>query len=88
MNEFSAMSQPSSRLSDLMLNDRGYVFDPNTGESYQLSVTGLAVVRGLLRGESVAAILRDIIRDHEVDPLAARADLDAFLWELQQLGWL
>ncbi|MCU0779830.1 MAG: PqqD family protein [Akkermansiaceae bacterium] len=82
------MSQPPTRLSDLMLNDRGYVFDPNTGESYQLSATGLAVVRGLLRGEGVAAILKDLIRGHEVDPLEARADLDAFLWDLQQLGWL
>jgi hypothetical protein len=71
-----------------MLNDRGYVFDPNTGESYQLSATGLAVVKGLLHGETVAAILDSIIRRHEVDPLAARADLDAFLWDLQNLAWI
>jgi hypothetical protein len=82
------MSETTSRLSDLMLNDRGYVFDPNTGESYQLSATGLAVVKGLLRGDTVAAILDSIIRQHEVDPLAARADLDAFLWDLQNLAWI
>ena len=82
------MNHPTSRLTDLMLNDRGYVFDPNTGESYQLSATGLAIVRDLLRGESAAGILNGIVQGHQVDPLEARADLDAFLWDLQQLGWL
>lgn len=82
------MSDPAARLADLMLNDRGYVFDPNTGESYQLSLTGLAVVKGLLRGETVAAIHAGIISAHQVDSLAARADLDSFLWDLQNLGWI
>ena len=82
------MNHPTSRLTDLMLNDRGYVFDPNTGESYQLSVTGLACLRGLQHGATAAGLLADILARHEVDPLTARCDLDAFLWELKQLDWL
>ena len=35
-----------------------------------------------------AAVLAELLETREVDALTARADLDAFLWELNQLGWL
>lgn len=76
------------RLGDLMLNERGFVFDPNTGESYQLSASGLMVLRELQRGGGVAGVESLMLAEYEVDRLRMRADLDAFLWELQQLGWL
>ena len=80
--------EPSSRLADLMLNDRGFAFDPNTGESYQLSPTGLACLRGLQRGDSADQLVNQITERWDVDRSAARCDVDAFLWDLQQLSWL
>ena len=71
-----------------MLNDRGFVFDPNTGESYQLSPTGLACLRGLQRGASVDELVSEVTTSWEVDTNAARCDIDSFLWDLQQLSWL
>ncbi len=71
-----------------MLNDRGFAFDPNTGESYQLSPTGLACLRGLQRGDSTDELVNQITERWEVDRSAARCDVDAFLWDLQQLSWL
>ena len=71
-----------------MLNDRGFVFDPNTGESYQLSPTGLACLRGLQRGASVDDLVSEVTRGWVVDTTAARCDIDAFLWDIQQLSWL
>ena len=71
-----------------MLNDRGFAFDPNTGESYQLSPTGLACLRGLQRGDSVDDLVNQIAERWDVDRSAARCDVDAFLWDLQQLSWL
>ncbi|OYV04063.1 MAG: HPr-rel-A system PqqD family protein [Verrucomicrobiales bacterium VVV1] len=81
-------SDPSSRLADLMLNDRGFAFDPNTGESYQLSPTGLACLRGLQQGASVEELVNRITGGWDVDRAAARCDVDAFLWDLKQLSWL
>jgi hypothetical protein len=75
-------------LADLMLNDRGFAFDPNTGESYQLSPTGLACLRGLQRGDSTEELVNQITERWDVDRSAARCDVDAFLWDLQQLSWL
>ena len=77
-----------ARIDDLMLNERGFVFDPNTGESYQVSTTGLACLRGLQHGATVASLLADIVATQDVDPMKARCDFDAFLWDLKQLGWL
>lgn len=71
-----------------MLNDRGFAFDPNTGESYQLTPTGLACLRGLQQGESVDGLVDRITGRWEVDRITARCDVDAFLWDLQQLSWL
>jgi hypothetical protein len=78
----------ASRIDDLMLNERGFVFDPNTGESYQVSTTGLACLRGMQHGETVANLLAHIISTQDVAPMQARSDLDAFIWDLKQLGWL
>jgi len=73
---------------DLMLNDRGFAFDPNSGESYQLSATGLACLRGLQRGASVEDLVTQVTATWEIDKVAARCDIDAFLWDLKQLDWL
>lgn len=84
----NAMETTATRIDDLMLNERGFVFDPNTGESYQVSTTGLACLRGLQHGKTVASLLAELVATHAVDPMTARCDLDAFLWDLKQLGWL
>jgi len=81
-------TNPSPRLADLMLNDRGFAFDPNTGESYHLSPTGLACLRGLQRGASIADLITQITSNWEVDAVSARYDIDTFLWDIKQLDWL
>lgn len=71
-----------------MLNDRGFVFDPNSGESYQLSATGLACLRGLQAGESSDELVVRITSQWEIDEITARLDVDSFLWDLKQFDWL
>jgi len=74
-------------LSDLMLNDRGFAFDPASGETFQLSTTGLRVVRLLKNSNDENAVLAEILKDYEVDENTARRDLQDFLLELEKLGW-
>ncbi|HWB59750.1 MAG TPA: PqqD family protein [Chthoniobacteraceae bacterium] len=77
----------ATQLSDLLLNDRGFAFDPVGGDTFQLSVTGLRVVRLLQQGDGEEEILGHILGEYEVDENTARRDLHSFLRALEQLGW-
>lgn len=74
-------------LSDLLLNDRGFAFDPTSGETFQLSTTGLAIVRQLQHGADEDAVLAKLVAEFEVDENTARRDIGDFLQSLAQLGW-
>ncbi len=77
----------SDLLPDLLLNDRGFAFDPAGGETFQLSTTGLRVVRLLQQGCNDESIMQHLLDEYEVDEHTVRRDLENFLGELEQLGW-
>lgn len=74
-------------LSDLMLNDKGFAFDPSSGDSYQLNETGLLCIKALQSGNSESEIAKRIADSYDVDELRAKSDVDAFLGELERIGW-
>jgi hypothetical protein len=78
----------STPLSEIMLNDRGFAFDPTTGESFQLSTTGLEIILALRQTPDREAALAKLIADFEVDENTARRDFDHFLASVEQIGWL
>ena len=78
----------STPLSEIMLNDRGFAFDPTTGESFQLSTTGLEIVRALRDAPDRDAALAKLIAEFEVDENTARRDIDQFLSSIEKIGWL
>lgn len=70
----------------LALNDQGFAFDPETGESYTVNATGKAVIDGLRRGEARQAISAAMARRHGVDPAVTDRDVADFLDCLRRLG--
>ena len=74
-------------LSDLMLNDRGFVFDPASGETFQLNATGLRVVRLLQSGLGHEAALAQMIAEFDVDEHTAQRDFTDFVENVSRLGW-
>jgi PqqD family protein of HPr-rel-A system len=74
-------------LSEIMLNDRGFAFDPTTGESFQLSTTGLEIIRALRLAPDREAALAKLIDEFDVDENTARRDFDHFLASIEQIGW-
>jgi hypothetical protein len=75
-------------LNDLLLNDHGFAFDPTGGESYQLSATGLRIVRLLQQGTDREAVLGHVLEEFEVDQRTASRDVADFMNSLEQLGWI
>jgi len=45
-------------------------------------------LRGLQQGATTAELVTHITANWQVDPVAARCDIDTFLWDLKQLDWL
>jgi PqqD family protein of HPr-rel-A system len=78
----------STPLAEIMLNDKGFAFDPTTGESFQLSTTGLEIVRALRHAPDRDAALAKLIAEFEVDENTARRDFDQFLSSIEKIGWL
>ena len=70
-----------------MLNDRGFAFDPASGETFQLNTTGLRIVRLLQQGGAEHAVLGRVIEEFEVDENTARRDLETFLQTIGTMGW-
>ena len=77
----------ATTFSDLLLNDRGFAFDPSNGETFQLSTTGLRIVRLLQQGTSEDKVLNQLVEEFEVDQNTASRDLAEFLRSIEQLGW-
>ena len=77
-----------NKLDDILLNDRGFVFDAVEGQSYQLSPTALRLVRLMQEGETGEdALLERMLDEYEVDEHTARRDLEGFLASATELGW-
>ena len=86
--DFSFGTKMASPISDLLLNDRGFAFDPVGGDTFQLSVTGLRAVRLLQQGADEAAVLEHFLAGFEVDEHTARRDIGSFFRTLENLGWI
>lgn len=75
-------------LHDLLLNDRGFAFNPTSGETFQLSSTALRIVRLLQQEDSHDVILAKILEEYDVEPRTASRDLEDFLQAAKQAGWI
>lgn len=75
-----------NRLKDLMINDNGFAFDPRTGNTYNLSSTGMDVVGWLKQGCDAAAIVERLAEKYDVAGQAAGSDVQSFLSALRKYG--
>ena len=76
------------KLQDLLINDRGFAFDPTDGRSCQLSPTGLRLVQLLKQGLEEPELISRLVAEYEVDEHTAARDTSVFLQNLRELGWL
>ena len=74
------------RLHQLALSDEGFVFDPQTGDSFQVSTTGMVVMHSLKEGRSDEEIAQQLITHFEVSLEEARRDCTDFRGQLKNFG--
>ena len=74
------------KLKRLALNEEGFIFDPETGNSFVTNETGLFILKKLREGLSEEEIVKALTEEYEVDEDTARRDLYDFLEQLRILG--
>jgi hypothetical protein len=73
-------------LTKLALSDEGFVFNPQTGDSFQVSETGMVVLRELKAGCSDEETAQRLTAAFDVTLEEARRDCADFRARLQQFG--
>lgn len=74
--------------SDLFFDERGFIFDPDTGATYSLNRTGAFVFKHLKGGAEAEDIVRLLAGSFDVNLKTARADVRDIMEQLVGLGLL
>jgi PqqD family protein of HPr-rel-A system len=73
-------------LCHLALNDEGFVFDPTTGDSFQVNPTGLRILKALREGSEPAEVARALSETYGIAIAEAERDVEDFRERLRSLG--
>lgn len=74
------------KLAQLAINDDGFIFDPSTGDAFQVSETALFIIRRLQEGQVDEEIGAAMHEEYDVTPDDAQRDVADFRDRLTHLG--
>ena len=74
------------KLERLAINDEGFIFDPETGNSFTVNRTGLFVIKLHKEGKNEEEIVKALTEEFETDEDEAKRDLVDFLEQLRLYG--
>ena len=80
------MADRTNPVSKLAVNDQGFIFDPNTGQSYTANAQGRLIIKALDNDLPAEAILDQILELFQVSSQEAERDLEEFMDQLRCLG--
>jgi len=72
----------SAVLARLALSDNGFVFDPVSGDTFTLNMTGLAILRLFLHHRKLEEVVEEIMLAFQVDRQEAERDIQEFATQL------
>ncbi|WP_038056112.1 PqqD family peptide modification chaperone [Thermodesulfobacterium hydrogeniphilum] len=77
-----------SKLNRLAINEEGFIFDPDTGNSFTVNQTGLLIIKALKENKTEKEILELLKEEFEVEEKEAQRDLIDFMEQLKLYGLL
>ncbi len=69
----------------IAVSENGFMFIPNTGESFMVNKTGRFIINKLKEGKSDQEIIEMMIDEYDVDFETAQRDFDEFITMLSNL---
>ena len=76
------------KLAHLAVNDEGFVFNPSSGDSFQVSQTGLLILNAWRAGKADEEIAQSLVAQFEVTLEDAQRDVADFRANFKNLGLL
>ncbi|MEG3640491.1 PqqD family protein [Magnetococcus sp. PR-3] len=73
------------RLARLAINEEGFVFDPQTGESFTINQVAHTLLKSINAGDDEAQMVVSLCETYEVTETTARRDVRDFLDSLHGL---
>ncbi len=80
------MEDKTHPISQMTVNDQGFIFDPDTGQSYTTNAQGRLIINALGKDKPAKAILEQILELFKVSSKEAERDLEEFMGQLRCLG--
>jgi len=74
------------KLPYLAINDEGFIFDPTSGDSFQVSQTGLQILSGMKADKADGEIAQALAETFEVSLEDAQRDVADFRASLKNLN--
>jgi len=74
--------------SNIALSDSGFIFNPDTGESFTVNPLGASIISFLKEGKTVADITRELTEVYEIDANTLEKDTEDFLGLLKNFSLL
>jgi len=74
--------------SNIALSDSGFIFNPDTGESFTVNPLGASIISYLKEGKSVADITSELTKVYEIDANTLEKDTEDFLGLLKNFSLL
>ena len=71
------------RLQRLAISDEGFIFDPETGNSFTTNKVGLWIMGRLKEDRTVSQIFEDMVEQFDTDREEAQRDLMDFMEQLR-----
>ncbi len=72
-----------TRLSRLAINEEGFVFDPQTGESFTVNTSGGIIIKFLAKGTSKEEIAKALVDTYDIKLNDAHSDVRDFVDQLR-----
>ena len=69
--------------SNLILNEKGFLFNPETGDSFSFNQSGLFIIGLLNAGKSYSEIKKAAAKNYEVDADSFEKDINDFMAQLR-----
>ncbi len=76
----------TEKLSNLAMNDNGFIFDPESGYSYTANETGIFILKRMAAGMKQQEIFEQLSEVYEVSEDNFNSDFSHYMLMLEALG--